>query len=192
MRINANGISINTQIDGPESAPWLVLSNSLMTNLSMWDDQVAELKQSLPHPALRPARPWRHAGDRGPLQLRPSGRRRGGAARRARDQARAFRRSVHGRHDGPVPGAAPSAALRSHHRLRLRARLHAGFGAAVAGAHRDRRQGRHGGPGRAHHRALVPARFRRRQAAGARQGAPDDPQHADCRLFGLRAGVVGL
>jgi 3-oxoadipate enol-lactonase len=46
MRINANGINFNTQIDGPESAPWLVFSNSLMTNLSMWDDQVAELKKS--------------------------------------------------------------------------------------------------------------------------------------------------
>jgi 3-oxoadipate enol-lactonase len=46
MRITANGISMNTQVDGPESAPWLVLSNSLMTNLSMWDDQVAELKKS--------------------------------------------------------------------------------------------------------------------------------------------------
>src|ERR1700722_10471703 len=46
MRINANGISINTQIDGPESAPWLVLSNALMTNLSMWEDQIAALKQS--------------------------------------------------------------------------------------------------------------------------------------------------
>jgi 3-oxoadipate enol-lactonase len=46
MRITANGISFNTQIDGPEGAPWLVLSNSLMTNLSMWDDQVAELKPS--------------------------------------------------------------------------------------------------------------------------------------------------
>src|ERR1700693_5922398 len=46
MRINANGININTQVDGPESAPWLVLSNSLMTNLSMWDDQVAALRQS--------------------------------------------------------------------------------------------------------------------------------------------------
>jgi 3-oxoadipate enol-lactonase len=46
MRINANGINFNTQIDGPESAPWLVLSNSLMTNLSMWDDQVAELEKS--------------------------------------------------------------------------------------------------------------------------------------------------
>lgn len=46
MRINANGISINYQIDGPEGAPWLVFSNSLVTNLSMWDDQVADLKSS--------------------------------------------------------------------------------------------------------------------------------------------------
>jgi 3-oxoadipate enol-lactonase len=46
MRINANGISMNVQIDGPEGAPWLVFSNSLMTNLTMWDDQVAELRQS--------------------------------------------------------------------------------------------------------------------------------------------------
>jgi 3-oxoadipate enol-lactonase len=46
MRINANGINFNTQIDGPEGAPWLVFSNSLLTNLSMWDDQVADLKSS--------------------------------------------------------------------------------------------------------------------------------------------------
>jgi 3-oxoadipate enol-lactonase len=46
MRVNANGISFNTQVDGPEGAPWLVFSNSLLTNLTMWDDQVAELKSS--------------------------------------------------------------------------------------------------------------------------------------------------
>jgi len=46
MQIKATGISINYQIDGPERAPWLVLSNSLMTNLAMWDDQVAALKSS--------------------------------------------------------------------------------------------------------------------------------------------------
>jgi 3-oxoadipate enol-lactonase len=46
MRINANGISINYQIDGPERAPWLVLSNSLMTSLAMWDDQVDALETS--------------------------------------------------------------------------------------------------------------------------------------------------
>src|SRR5258705_11603181 len=46
MRINANGISINYQIDGAEGAPWLIFSNSLMTDLTMWDDQVAALKGS--------------------------------------------------------------------------------------------------------------------------------------------------
>jgi 3-oxoadipate enol-lactonase len=44
MKTNANGISINYQIDGAEGAPWLIFSNSLVTNLSMWDDQVAGLK----------------------------------------------------------------------------------------------------------------------------------------------------
>jgi 3-oxoadipate enol-lactonase len=39
MRIKANGIEINYQIDGPERAPWLILSNSLATNLAMWDEQ---------------------------------------------------------------------------------------------------------------------------------------------------------
>jgi 3-oxoadipate enol-lactonase len=44
MQVNANGISINYQIDGREGAPWLIFSNSLITNLAMWDDQVAGLK----------------------------------------------------------------------------------------------------------------------------------------------------
>lgn len=46
MKINANGISINYQIDGPEGAPCIIFSNSLMTNLTMWDDQAAALKDS--------------------------------------------------------------------------------------------------------------------------------------------------
>ncbi|MEA2905534.1 MAG: 3-oxoadipate enol-lactonase [Alphaproteobacteria bacterium] len=46
MQINANGISFNTQVDGPDNAPWLIFSNSLLTNLAMWDDQVADLKSS--------------------------------------------------------------------------------------------------------------------------------------------------
>lgn len=37
------GVTLNYQIDGPESAPWLVLCNSLGTDLSMWSPQVAEL-----------------------------------------------------------------------------------------------------------------------------------------------------
>jgi len=43
MKIKANGITINYQLDGPDGAPWLVLSNSLATNLSMWDEQAREL-----------------------------------------------------------------------------------------------------------------------------------------------------
>jgi 3-oxoadipate enol-lactonase len=46
MQTQANSISINYQIDGREGAPWLVFSNSLITNLSMWDEQVAALKDS--------------------------------------------------------------------------------------------------------------------------------------------------
>jgi 3-oxoadipate enol-lactonase len=46
MRIKANGITFNYEIEGPAGAPWLALSNSLATNLSMWDPQVAELKRS--------------------------------------------------------------------------------------------------------------------------------------------------
>jgi 3-oxoadipate enol-lactonase len=43
MHTNANGISIHCQIDGPQGAPWLVLSNSLATDFSMWDAQAREL-----------------------------------------------------------------------------------------------------------------------------------------------------
>jgi 3-oxoadipate enol-lactonase len=46
MKIKANGIAINYQVDGPEGAPWLIFSNSLATNLTMWDDQARELKQA--------------------------------------------------------------------------------------------------------------------------------------------------
>jgi 3-oxoadipate enol-lactonase len=46
MKIKANGITINYQIDGPEGAPWLVFSNSLATTLAMWDEQAAALKDS--------------------------------------------------------------------------------------------------------------------------------------------------
>ena len=43
MKIKANGITINCEVDGPDSAPWLVLSNSLATNLTMWEQQAREL-----------------------------------------------------------------------------------------------------------------------------------------------------
>ena len=44
MRVEANGISIRYRIDGATNDPWLVLSNPLGTDLSIWDQQVARLK----------------------------------------------------------------------------------------------------------------------------------------------------
>lgn len=35
-----DGVSLHTQVDGPEGAPWIVLSNSLGANLAMWDGQI--------------------------------------------------------------------------------------------------------------------------------------------------------
>ena len=45
MQTKANGVSINYQIDGT-SGPWLVLSNSLATDLSMWDQQAKDFSSS--------------------------------------------------------------------------------------------------------------------------------------------------
>jgi 3-oxoadipate enol-lactonase len=39
--IDADGCPINVQVDGPEGAPVLMLSNSLGTTLAMWEGQVA-------------------------------------------------------------------------------------------------------------------------------------------------------
>ncbi|MBL6946031.1 MAG: 3-oxoadipate enol-lactonase [Rhodospirillales bacterium] len=41
--IHANGIRINARIDGPDGAPVVMFSNSLMSNLDMWDAQMAAL-----------------------------------------------------------------------------------------------------------------------------------------------------
>ncbi len=50
MHITANGISINYALDGKEGsqsdAPWLVFSNSLATDLTMWDRQAADFASS--------------------------------------------------------------------------------------------------------------------------------------------------
>ena len=39
----ANGIRINVRLDGPEDAPVVMFSNSLMSNLTMWDPQIPAL-----------------------------------------------------------------------------------------------------------------------------------------------------
>jgi 3-oxoadipate enol-lactonase len=44
MKIKANGITFNYRIDGAEGRPWLIFSNSLATDLHMWDQQVQDLQ----------------------------------------------------------------------------------------------------------------------------------------------------
>lgn len=39
----ADGGTLNVRIDGPKDAPWVVMSNSVMTDLGIWDGQVNAL-----------------------------------------------------------------------------------------------------------------------------------------------------
>lgn len=41
--VTVGHLAVRCRIDGPAAAPWLVFSNSLMTDLTLWDDQVAAL-----------------------------------------------------------------------------------------------------------------------------------------------------
>ena len=44
MKVSTNGVSLNVEVEGREGAPWLTFSNSLATDLTMWDAQAAALK----------------------------------------------------------------------------------------------------------------------------------------------------
>jgi 3-oxoadipate enol-lactonase len=46
MDVKANGVTVHCRIDGPANAPWLVFSNSLATDLSMWDPQADHFSRS--------------------------------------------------------------------------------------------------------------------------------------------------
>ena len=43
MNITVNGISVNYTLEGPASGPVITMSNSLASNLSMWDPQLPAL-----------------------------------------------------------------------------------------------------------------------------------------------------
>ena len=46
MKITANNVSLNYEVDGPEGAPWMTFSNSLAADLTMWDPQVNHFKDN--------------------------------------------------------------------------------------------------------------------------------------------------
>jgi 3-oxoadipate enol-lactonase len=46
MWIKTKGFTFHCEVDGAYNLPWLILSNSLATNLHMWDQQAADLKDT--------------------------------------------------------------------------------------------------------------------------------------------------
>ena len=51
MLVEANGININCEIDGPDGAPWVTFVTGITNDTSMWDDHVAALSDT--HRLLR-------------------------------------------------------------------------------------------------------------------------------------------
>jgi 3-oxoadipate enol-lactonase len=43
VKAHVNGVDLHYVIDGPDGAPWVTFANSLLTDLRIWDAQVAEL-----------------------------------------------------------------------------------------------------------------------------------------------------
>ena len=62
MNIEANGISVNTQVEGAEGAPWVTFSTSLACNRSMWYGRVAagQTGTCAERWSLNPHGPWRY------------------------------------------------------------------------------------------------------------------------------------
>ena len=81
-----------------------MLSNSLGTDLHMWDDQAAEFAKHFRLDPLRPPRPRQVRRAAGPLQLRPLRPRHPRHPRRAQDQEDQLVRPVDGRHGRPMAG----------------------------------------------------------------------------------------
>jgi 3-oxoadipate enol-lactonase len=46
ITVSAAGATLSARIDGAEDKPWLLLSNSLAADLTMWDDQIALFTQT--------------------------------------------------------------------------------------------------------------------------------------------------
>ena len=189
MKIKANGITINYQIDGPDNAPCLVFSNSLATSLAMWDEQAAALKDSVPRVALRPARPRLDRRTGGALCLRYAACRRAWASRRAVDQEGAFCRLVDGRRHRARTCRASCRPFRPHYRLRFAVPIDAAIEPAMGRAHRGGAETGHRGAGRANRFALGAAGNPGEESAARRQNPRHDPRHAGQRLHRLRRGA---
>src|SRR6516162_9225018 len=185
MKIKANGISINYQVDGADGAPWLVLSNSLATNLAMWDGQARELGRAFR--VLRYDQRGHGATDA------PAGRYAFElliADALALMDALAIKKAHFG---GLSMGGATALGLAQKHPDRLDRVIVCDSPCQSTPTSSQQWEERivvakagHGGAGRAYSRALVSAGGHQGQSAAPRQGAPDDPHHAGQRLHRMR------
>ena len=44
MKVSVGDFELNCEVEGTEGAPWITFSHALGNNLTLWDDQVALLK----------------------------------------------------------------------------------------------------------------------------------------------------
>ena len=51
IAVDSGGVMLSARVDGEAGKPWLLLSNSLAADLTMWDDQMALLTRT--HRVLR-------------------------------------------------------------------------------------------------------------------------------------------
>ena len=189
MKVKANGIDINYQIDGPDGAPWIVFSNSLATSTAMWDEQAAGLKDSF-------------------RVLRYDQRGHGGtdvpAGRYAFDTLLADALglmdalSIKKAHfAGLSMGGATALGLAERHPDRFDRIIVCNSPCqstpqsqpAMGRAHRRGAEEGHRSAGRADGVALVSGRDRGKEPAASRQGARHVPRHAGQRLHRLRRGA---
>src|SRR5215218_1196858 len=101
MQVKANGITFNYRVEGSRGAPWVMLSNSLATDLTMWDAQAAALADRFQ--VLR----YDQRGHGRTLHVRFADQGRAFADGCIGDQPRAFRRALHGRRHRHGAGATP-------------------------------------------------------------------------------------
>ena len=100
--IDADGCPIHVEVEGPERAPVLMLSNSLGTTLHMWDGQVEPFTQHFRLVRYDRRGHGKSGVPEGPLHHGAARPRRAGGPRRARDQEGQLVRPLDGRHGRAV------------------------------------------------------------------------------------------
>ena len=100
--IDADGCPIHVEVEGPERAPVLMLSNSLGTTLHMWDGQVAPFTRHFRLVRYDRRGHGKSGVPKGPYTMERLGRDVARRARRARHQEGQLVRPLHGRHGRPM------------------------------------------------------------------------------------------